>query len=82
MPTGLTNLVAIAAGSHHGLALIGDGPPFLTGPLTDPSPWNQQRFAECVCDNYSRHVSPRGETATEPERRRLGGLARSGPASP
>ena len=35
VPPGLTNLVAIAAGSGHNLALVGGGPPFVGTPLAD-----------------------------------------------
>jgi hypothetical protein len=34
---GLTNVMAIAAGSFHSLALIGDGPPMLHAQITNPT---------------------------------------------
>ena len=37
MPANLTNVAAIAAGGSHSLALIGDGPPVLHVPLSNPT---------------------------------------------
>ena len=37
VPTNLTNVVAIAAGGFHTLALVGDGPPGLRAPMANPA---------------------------------------------
>ena len=44
VPAGLTNVVAIAAGSDHSLALVGKGLPVLNAPAINPT-WDGGRFS-------------------------------------
>ena len=37
VPTNLTDVVAIAAGGYHTLALVGEGPPVLRAPMANPT---------------------------------------------
>ncbi len=37
MPAGLSNVVAVAAGSYHTLALVGEGPRVLRTPMSNPT---------------------------------------------
>jgi hypothetical protein len=43
VPSGLSNVVAIGAGYDYSLALLGDSPPVLKMPLTDPT-WSADGF--------------------------------------
>ncbi len=47
VPPGLTNVVAVSGDSTHNLALIGDGPPELQVPVTNPT-WESNRFRVSV----------------------------------
>ena len=47
VPPGLTNVVAIAAGASHSLALVGDGPPVLQRPVVNPA-WDTNGFSVSV----------------------------------
>ena len=44
VPPGLTNVVAVAAGDNHNLALVGDGPPVFQAPFVLNPAWDTNGF--------------------------------------
>jgi hypothetical protein len=53
IPPGLTNVLAVASGSYHNLALVGDGPPLQFSPLLDPT-WKSNRFTASLNSENKR----------------------------
>jgi hypothetical protein len=54
VPSALTNVIAIAGGGSHSLALVAEGPPTRPGPLTNPG-WHDSGFVVTL-PTLSGHV--------------------------